>query len=625
MLTNETRILSDRADLRNCIWSNRRDELFYIFNSVIFYVDLSDEFNTAQAVQVDNPVQDVLMGIGDWVYYETVFKKIDGMWSSPRGTMFAYIWLNNSAVPDFTYIEYGEPDNFDNPYPTPVTYKYPKAGTSIPYVELRVCPTGYFRDAQSFLAPAELGNEPILASVGWVDDDHVAPMWLNRAQTKAVVQSCKLQEDQTCETILEMEEPNGWIEPDTLVCSQYPTVRKKCWIQGNVQGWQRLLEIDMGTKVVYAITPKESSLVELLGMDEMREELFVILTGDVNDSERGPIVRHLYKIPTTGELECISCNVLSLEGNKCTYATASFSKDLSHFALTCRGPDPSFSLLFSNGNTLTQLQTWEENKNVREKLQKYQKTLKIEIRVPIDDNQEAVVQLYLPPCYKKDSSKKYPMAVRVMGDRNYAQVTDLFSIGYAHYLAQTRGVISCFIDARGSGFKGTDIFFAIKNKLGIVNAEDNINVVRHLVKNYKFIDSNRIGIWGYGYGGYAAALTLAMDEDGLYQGGFSVAPITSFFYYAAIYTDRLTGKPQENREAYVASDLLQYASKILGKKYLLIHGTGDDNVHYQHSMLWAKALQRAGVIFDQRVSLTIPTNIFEETSSPLYLLELLRW
>lgn len=403
--------------------------------------------------------------------------------------------------------------------------------------------------------------------------------------------------------MIEISEPNGWIEPDTLICSQYQTSRKRCWIKANISSWRSLIEIDVKTKVAYSITPKGYTIIEAYGLNESREDIFVLATGDSNTVE-GPAQRHLYKITKTKKFLCITCNIMTPEGNICTYASASFSKDYSHFALNCQGPDPTFVSIYSGGDMVVELLSWEKNTATREKLQRYQKTKTMTLQIPVtvDGEQKALVKLFLPPCFNPESNKRYPMVVVTYTDIKSVHTADMFTTGFSDYLAQSRGVISCYIDARGSDFKGNDILFAIKNKLGTVEVEDYFSVVKYLIKNYRFIDSQRIGIWGRGLGGYSAAMTLAKDQDELFQGGLSLSPITSFFSHTAIYTDRLTGTPQDNRVAYESSNLLQYASKMLGKKYLLIHGTGDDKVHYQHSMLWAKALEKAGVIFDQQVS-----------------------
>lgn len=403
--------------------------------------------------------------------------------------------------------------------------------------------------------------------------------------------------------LLDLSEPNGWIDPDSMICTHALTLWKKCWIRGNVQGWKSLIEIDVYNKTNRPITPPGMTVYENYGYDVARQHVFIAASGNGFDDVTDPVVRHVYRITADGDIECISCDLETPEGNLCTYATASFSKDRSNFALTCSGPDPMFVTLFSNGEKVRLVQNWELNSEMRETLAKYKTTPKMTLRVPtVAGNFSAMLKLYLPPCFDSESAKKYPMVVSVYGDANSIDVKDNFEVGYADYLAQSRGVVTCLIDARGSGNLGLNHLFAIKNKLGQVEVNDYIEVVQHLIKTYKFIDRQRIGIWGRRYGGYATAMTLAKDEDGIFQGGISLSPISSFYYHTAIYMDRLLGLPQENEEAYEASDLNQYAERFLGKKYLLIHGTANDQIPFLHSMMWAKSLQRAGVLFEQSVS-----------------------
>lgn len=145
-----------------------------------------------------------------------------------------------------------------------------------------------------------------------------------------------------------------------------------------------------------------------------------------------------------------------------------------------------------------------------------------------------MVKLLLPPEINFDSpdpAKKYPMIVYVYGGPNSVRVTDAFSIGFEKYLTTSRKIIYAQIDGRGSGYKGKDMLFEINNRLGTVEIDDQIEVTKALASKYSFIDPERIGIWGWSYGGYATAMALSRDKDHVFQCGISVAPVTSWIYY----------------------------------------------------------------------------------------------
>lgn len=156
------------------------------------------------------------------------------------------------------------------------------------------------------------------------------------------------------------------------------------------------------------------------------------------------------------------------------------------------------------------------------------------LKVPLTGGFEATVKLMLPPQIDFTASSfdsKYPMIVNVYGGPGSDQVSDSFSIGFQHYLITSRNIIYCMIDGRGSSHSGTEQMFTVNNALGTVEIEDQITVTKYLQDNYGFIDANKTGIWGWSYGGYATAFALANDEGHVFQGGISVAPVTSWIYY----------------------------------------------------------------------------------------------
>ena len=143
----------------------------------------------------------------------------------------------------------------------------------------------------------------------------------------------------------------------------------------------------------------------------------------------------------------------------------------------------------------------------------------------------------------------------------------------------------------------------IYKRMGTVEAEDQIAVVKYLTENLPFVDASRTAIWGWSYGGYATASVMTLDTANVFKCGMSVAPVTSWIYYDSIYTERYMGLPTaaDNQAGYNNSDVCQKADKFKGKKFYLIHGTADDNVHYQQSLMLAKSLEAADVLFRQQV------------------------
>ncbi|KFO22442.1 Seprase [Fukomys damarensis] len=176
-------------------------------------------------------------------------------------------------------------------------------------------------------------------------------------------------------------------------------------------------------------------------------------------------------------------------------------------------------------------------------------------------------------------------------------VRSVFSVNWISYLASKEEIVIALVDGRGTAFQGDKILYAVYRKLGVYEVEDQITAVRKFIE-MGFIDEKRIAIWGWSYGGYVSSLALA-SGTGLFKCGIAVAPVSSWEYYASIYTERFMGLPtkDDNLEHYKNSTVMARAEYFRNVDYLLIHGTADDNVHFQNSAQIAKALVNAQVDF----------------------------
>lgn len=175
-------------------------------------------------------------------------------------------------------------------------------------------------------------------------------------------------------------------------------------------------------------------------------------------------------------------------------------------------------------------------------------------------------------------------------------------MNWSNYLASNLSIIVAAIDGRGSGLRSTETLFAVNRKLGTVEIQDQIDATQWLQENYKWIDKKRTAIWGWSYGGYAATSAL-MNTTDVFKCAAAVAPVSDWVNYDSIYTERYMGlpTPTDNMKGYLRASLLTRAESLRGKTFLLIHGTLDDNVHFQQSMLLSRALEKADILFRQQV------------------------
>uniref|UniRef100_A0A671Q6G0 Dipeptidyl peptidase 4-like n=1 Tax=Sinocyclocheilus anshuiensis TaxID=1608454 RepID=A0A671Q6G0_9TELE len=203
-------------------------------------------------------------------------------------------------------------------------------------------------------------------------------------------------------------------------------------------------------------------------------------------------------------------------------------------------------------------------------------------------------QMMFPPNF--DSSKKYPLLIQVYGGPASQNTDYVFRLEWATYLCSTEKVIIASFDGRGSGYQGDEIMHAIYGRLGTYEVEDQISAMRKLIE-MGFIDKNRIGMWGWSYGGYVTSMVLG-SGCGLLKCGIAVAPVAKWEYYDAVYTERYMHRPEENMESYKNSTVTGRAKNFKSVQYMLVHGTADDNVHFQQAAQISKALVENQVDFE---------------------------
>ncbi|XP_043381204.1 prolyl endopeptidase FAP isoform X7 [Chelonia mydas] len=312
-----------------------------------------------------------------------------------------------------------------------------------------------------------------------------------------------------------------------------------------------------------------------------------------NEFEGYPGRRNIYKISIGSNplrKQCITCN---LRKERCQYYTARFSENAKYYALVCYGPGIPISTLFDSRND-REIKVLEDNLELESAMENI-KMPKIDINKLEVDGITLWYKMLLPPQF--DRSKKYPLLIQVYGGPCSQNVKHTFGISWITYLASGEEIIVALVDGRGTAFQGDKMLHAVYRKLGVYEIEDQISAAKKFIE-MGFVDEKRIAIWGWSYGGYVTSLALG-SGSGVFKCGMAVAPVSSWEYYASIYTERFMGLPTEsdNLEHYKNSTVMARAENFRNVKYLLIHGTADDNVHFQNSAQISKALVNAQVDF----------------------------
>ncbi|PSN56673.1 Venom dipeptidyl peptidase 4 [Blattella germanica] len=435
-------------------------------------------------------------------------------------------------------------------------------GTPNPAVSLHVVDLTNPNYPVTLSAPVDIvSSDHILFAVTWATANEVAAVWTNRVQNVATTRICNSR-TASCQNVHTIMEKSGWVDVVTPIFDangvSYVTVLPQTQ-SGGAGNYQQLTLVSRSGQET-ALTFGRSVVTLIYGWDYINNIIYYQAT-----PEGAPSQRHVYAVAADGSFasRCLSCEMGTLEGRACLYAYGSFSTEMTYLAMTCAGPDPIHVDLYNAMDTSKPLIT-------------------------------AQARLWLPPGIDTSGATKYPMLVYVYGGPNSAQISDAFALGWGAYLTTNRSIVYAMIDGRGSGMKGDAIKFSIYRRLGTVEVLDQIGVTMTLRRMYPFLDPARIGIWGWSYGGNQRFFSLKC--------GASVAPVTSWIYYDAIYTERYMGLPlyDDNLSGYNDSDVTRRAHFFKGKQFYLLHGNADDNVHYLQAMMLSRALERANILFRQQ-------------------------
>ncbi|XP_018904753.1 venom dipeptidyl peptidase 4 isoform X2 [Bemisia tabaci] len=611
-LANATVNTSEPLEVQLVMWAPKGNGFAYVYLNNVYYRP-SAESTIEYQLTTDGIRNYVYNGVPDWVYEEEVLASNSAMWFSPDGQKLAYASFNDTSVPVMTVPFYGAASSPKFQYPLPVNIRYPKAGRSNPTVNLNLVTLPKASENPTAQPSLTLLPRPddfsehnsILSIVTWRDASNIIAIWFNRVQNSSRIMLCKAEGKQECFVLYKLDESNGWIEIDKApVFSEDGKHMLLVLPHLDPSGSDKYPHITrLSTEV-----PKESipltegafSVNHIHGWDWAEHKIYFTATLPQHPEQLHFFVTSDGLDASSKSPECLSCKLKLSSGSPCTYVVVSGSPGNSHFALTCVGPGPAEAFIYNKQGRL--FSSWESNEVVRRKLQEIKLPTVKYLRAPIErTDMKAYVKLLLPPNLDTSGKTKYPLLVHVYGGPKSNLAVDTFKMDWNHYLAINKSVIIAHIDGRNSGLKGQKMLFAGYRRLGTVEIFDQINVTRYLQNTLPYIDKSRTAIWGWSYGGYATAMALAQDVNNVFQCGVSVAPVTDWVYYDTIYTERYMGLPiiEDNVMGYIGASLNNKVENLRNKKYLLIHGTYDDNVHFQQSMMLSRQLELKDIMFQQ--------------------------
>lgn len=528
----------------------------YVRENNIYVENIAD----GKITQLTNDGSRTLInGTSDWVNEEEFFLRDCWRWS-PDSKSIAYWQFDASGIKDFLLI-----NNTDDIYPVITQIPYPKAGTTNAAVRVGVV-SADGGQTKWMNTPGDL-RQNYIAMMDWTDNSNeLILQHLNRLQNtlQLMVADAKTGSVKTILT----EKDDTWTEVFMQKLRWLNNGKSFLWMSER-DGWQRLYNVSRdGTNVT--ITTGNFDVVSYNGIDETNGWIYFIA------SPENPTQRYLYRSKSdgSGAAERVTPDTqkgwngynISPNGKWAFHTFSSFTTA------------PRFEIV--NLTNKTVIRTLEDNKDLQAKIDQVKKGPQEFFKIDIGDGITLDGWMLKPPAF--DPSKKYPVLFYVYGEPAAQTVTDSWNdTDYLwHTMLSQQGYIVVSVDNRGTPApRGRAWRKSIYRKIGVVNAADQANAVKAILAKSPFIDSSRVGIWGWSGGG-VSTLSAMFKYPEIYKMGMSVAPVADQRLYDTIYTERYMGMPQENAEFYKQGAPINFANGLKGD-LLIVHGTGDDNVHYQ--------------------------------------------
>lgn len=539
------------------------DKVAYVMENDLYILDLVK--NKTKRVTKDGQFNNIINGAVDWVYEEE-FSMSRGFEWNADGTKIAFYKFNESGVKQWNMTMYGDL------YPEQYKYKYPKAGEANSIVEV------WITDVKGKCKKLELGseNDQYLPRIKWTKNPNLLSVQrLNRLQNKwellmvhgfDVAQSL----EETSKTYVDITDDVYFLKDG-----------KHMIVSSEQDGYKHLYFHKLEGPQIYQITNGKWEVDAVLGIDETNETIYF------SSTEVSPTERHIYAINFQGKGK----KQLTTEKG---WHSAEFNTDFSlalHNYTTANKPH-QFVIRNAAWEVVREVET---NSDFSERMAGFEMS-----EVTFDKLTANGVELnyWMIKPNDFDPTKKYPLLMYVYGGPGFQTVKNSFGWSNNYWyqmLANKHNIIIASVDNRGTGARGAEFKKMTYKELGKYETEDQIAAAR-VLRQMPGIDSDRVGIWGWSYGGYMSSLCLAKGND-VFKMAIAVAPVTNWRYYDNIYTERYMALPKDNADGYDKNSPINFVKDIKGK-YLIVHGTGDDNVHFQNTVMMIDEMVKNNIKFD---------------------------
>ena len=550
-------------DVRDVSFSPDGSRLAYSAGNNLYIYDIASR--TSRAVTDDGRWNSIINGTTDWVYEEEYgFTRAYAF--SPDGRQLAYLKFDETDVPTAAIVRY----DFGEQRDSTLTFKYPRAGEKNSVVTLHLC---NLDDGTTSRIDTGADTDQYIPHLMWTPAGELCYYRVNRRQN--IFEAVLLRADGEQKVIYREESPRYVERPDgrtiTFIDGDRFIVREE-----TTAGWMHLYLHSVAKGRLNAITSGRWEVVSLVAADA--KNVWYVST------ETSPLRRDLYRTGLNGKGKKRLTNgdgyysIAAGAGMK--YYVSTFNNaSTPNIVTVCTGDGRPVEVLADSREAVAA---------AGRKVQREFFTFTTERGDTLN------AYRVLPDGF--DPAQRYPVLLTQYSGPGSQSVADRWTVDWEDALADHGYIVVC-ADGRGTGFRGEAFKKATTDRLGELEVEDQISLARHMA-SYDYVDADRIGIYGWSYGGFMA-LGCALKGDGIFKTAIAVAPVTSWRYYDTIYTEIYNGLPDANPSGYDDNSPVNFAERLHDRTRLLImHGSSDDNVHLKNTMEMVRALTRAGKRFD---------------------------
>ena len=537
------------------------------FENNLYVKDLNTDA-TAQFT-ADGEKNKVINGITDWVYEEE-FGFVRAFDWNANGTKIAFIRFDETNVPEFSMDVYGS-----KLYQTQTVFKYPKAGEANSKVSLHV-----FDLKAKTLSEVKVNkayNDFYIPRINWTNDaDVLSAQFANRHQNELDLWMINTATNTSKIAVAEKDKAYVDVTDNLTFLKDHSFI----WTSER-DGYNHIYHYDKNGILINQITKGNWEVTNYYGYDAKSKRIFY------QSVENGSINRDVYAVKLNGRKK------QRLTENTGTN-NADFSADFSYFINTYSSANTPALYTLNETKKGGVLKVIKDNSNLRTVVAGYNMPKKEFSTINVNGN---ALNMWTIKPTNFDATKKYPLFMYQYSGPGSQSVANKWNSAndYWYYMLAQQGYIVVCVDGRGTGYKGADFKKITQKELGKFEVEDQIAAAKKLGE-LDYIDETKMGIWGWSYGGFMSSNCLFKGND-VFSMSIAVAPVTSWRFYDSIYTERYMTTPQENASGYDENSPINHVDKLKGD-FLLIHGTGDDNVHVQNTMRMVEALVQANKQFE---------------------------